>query len=243
MGADHVTPIGGQDPARALLVPLALLHGRVEQRTVDEVVTPRDRVEVAPDLVAGRVAGRGHVAHLLELRHVDVGLHVARQAGVPVPVPGATDPSGAVDEPGALDAGSPQVRTGEDPGDTRADNRDVDLVVDRIPLGVWGERIIAVRGEILVHAQVARSGAPLDHALAALLGVLAVDGLPVEGGLVGVSHRHLVRKSNYQADLRTTWCLDWALYRIQVRSLAVLLFNLPESHIERFVRFHRLLTG
>ena len=192
VGADRVTPVGGQDPARALLVPFAQLHGRVEQRAVDELVTLRDRVEVAPDLVAERVASGGHMPHLLELRHVDVGLHVAHHAGVPVPVPGAADPSCPVDEPDALDPGGPEIGAREHTGETGADDRDVDLVVDRIPLDVRSERIVAVRGEVLVHAQVARGGATLERALAALLRVLAVHGLPVEGDRVGIGHRHLV---------------------------------------------------
>ena len=39
-----------------------------------------DRVEVPPDLLAERVAGRGDVVHLLEHRHVDVRLDVAHHA-------------------------------------------------------------------------------------------------------------------------------------------------------------------
>src|SRR5258707_1067067 len=76
----------------------------VEEAVVDEVEVLGHVLEVLSDLLAERVAVRGDVPELLEHRHVLVRLHVAHHAGVPVPVPGATDPAGLVDDPDALEA-------------------------------------------------------------------------------------------------------------------------------------------
>ena len=84
----------------------------------------RDRVEVPADLVAGRVARRGDVVHLLEHRHVDVGLDVAQHAGVAVPVPGPADPAGLVDQPDPLHARLAQLRAEDHAARPGADDRD-----------------------------------------------------------------------------------------------------------------------
>ncbi len=56
-------------------------------------------------------------------------------ARVLVPVPGAADPAGLVEEADALEPGLAQVGAGHDAGDPRPDDDDVHLVDDRLSLG------------------------------------------------------------------------------------------------------------
>src|SRR5262245_30139196 len=109
-----VAPVGVEDPAPFALVPFALHDAGVEQRVVLQAELLADRVEIEADLLAERVASGGDVAHLLEHRHVDVRLDVAHDARVPVPVPGAADPAGLVDQADVVDAGVAQLRAGDD---------------------------------------------------------------------------------------------------------------------------------
>ena len=98
------------------------------------------KISVALGVFLGR-----DVAQLLEQRHVHVRLDVARDARVPVPVPGAADVGGLVDQPDALHAELAQPRSGEQSAETGADDRDVDLVGQRcareirIAPGIVGE--------------------------------------------------------------------------------------------------------
>ena len=164
------------------LVPLAGVDAGVEQRVVDESVLRGDRVEVPADLVAERVAGRGHVVHLFEHRHVDVRLDVAHHAGVPVPVPGASDPAGLVDQHDPPEPGVAQLRAHDHAGHPGADDGDVDVLDDRFALDEGRERIARVLGEPCVALQVVDDPATLGHALGALRWYLVADRLGIEGG-------------------------------------------------------------
>ena len=102
-GLDLVAPVGSDYPQRLLIVPLGRLHGRVEHGIVDQPVLVGNPFEVLADLVPKGVPASGDVGALLEQWHVDVGLHVAHHPGVAVPVPGAADPTGFVDQADPLD--------------------------------------------------------------------------------------------------------------------------------------------
>ena len=73
------------------------------------------------------------------------------------------------------------MRAGEDAGDAAADDHHVDVVDDRLALGVRGEGVVAVAGEVLVAGQIADVGAAGDQPLVALGQVLGVHGFGVEG--------------------------------------------------------------
>jgi hypothetical protein len=88
----------------------------------------------SPNVPTGRDA-----VELLQHREVDVRLDVAHHPGVAVPVPGAADAAGLVDDADPLDAGLAQLGAGEDPGDPAAHDHHVDLVGHGLALGDRGE--------------------------------------------------------------------------------------------------------
>ena len=187
--ADLVAAVGADPPPGRVLVPLGPGHPGVEQGVGHEVEPVGDRLEVAPDLLAEGVAPGGDVVELLEHRDVDVRLDVAHHARVAVPVPGAPDAAGLVDDADPLDAGLAEVGAGQDPGDPPAHDHDIDLVGDRVALDDRGERVVAVAGEVLVGPQVADVGAAGDQPLVALGEVLGADGLGVVGRAPARSRR------------------------------------------------------
>ena len=132
--ADLVAAVGADPPPGRVLVPFGAGHPGVEQGIGYEVEPVGDRLEVAPDLLAECVAPGGDVVELLEHRHVDVRLDVAHHARVAVPVPGAPDAAGLVDDADPLDAGLAELGAGEDPGDPAAHDHDIDVVGDRVAL-------------------------------------------------------------------------------------------------------------
>ena len=153
-GADLVAAVGADHPARGALVPRARLDAGVEQRVVDEAVLRGDAVEVTADLVTGRVPRRRDVVHLLQHRHVDVGLDVTHHAGVAVPVPGAPDAPGLVDQHDLPQTGVAQLGPDDHAGHPGADDGDVDVLGDRLALG---ERGVGIAG-VLARTAPRRSG-------------------------------------------------------------------------------------
>ena len=76
----------------------------------------------------------GDVPELLEHRHVDVRLDVAHHPWIAVPVPGAPDATGQVDDPDPLHAGLAEAGAGKHPGDPPADDDGIDVVGHRFPV-------------------------------------------------------------------------------------------------------------
>ena len=180
--ADLVAAVGADHPTRAALVPFARVDAGVEQRVVDQSVLRRDRVEVAPDLVAERVPRLRDVVHLLEHGHVDVRLDVAHHAGVAVPVPGAADATGLVDQHDLAQAGIAQLRPHDDARHPGAHDRHVDVLDHGFALGERGVGIAGVLREPLLVAEVVEDAAVLGHALGALFLVLLPYCLGIELG-------------------------------------------------------------
>ena len=179
-GAHLVAAIGADHPAGAALVPLARLDAGVEERIVHQAVLRRDRVEVPADLVPERVPRRRDVVHLLEHRHVDVGLDVAHHARVAVPVPGAPDAAGLVDQHDASEAGVAQLGPDDHTRHPGTDDGDVDLGGDGIALDERCVRIAGVGREPLVGLQVVEDPARLGHALGTLALVLVANRRGIE---------------------------------------------------------------
>ena len=127
-----VAAVGADPPAGGAVVPLRSGHPGVEEGVGHEVEPVGDRLQVQPDLLAGGVALGRDVVELLQHREVDVRLDVAHHARVAVPVPGAADAAGLVDDADPLDARLAQLGAGEDAGDPAADDHDVDVVGDRV---------------------------------------------------------------------------------------------------------------
>ncbi len=126
--ADLVAAVGPDRPPGRVLVPFGPGHPGVEQGVGVEVEPIGHRLEVAPDLIAEGIAPGRDVVELLEHRHVDVGLDVAHHARIAVPVPGASDATGLVDDADPFDAGLAEVGAGQNPGDPPAHDDHIDLV-------------------------------------------------------------------------------------------------------------------
>ena len=128
-----------------------------------------------------RVARRRDVVHLLEHRHVDVRLDVAHHARVAVPVPGAADAAGLVDQADAVDARACAAAR------RRRRRRCRAPMIATSTSSVTGsrsayrrERILAVLGDAVVVRQVADRRPRRHHALVALGLVLRPDRLRIE---------------------------------------------------------------
>ena len=106
---------------------------RVEQRLVG-----RSRIccaisaAVLVDLLAVGELLRRHVAGLFEQRQIAIGIVVALDAGIAVPVPDAAEIAGMIDVAEVGDAGLGQVIGGQDAAEAAAENGDVDLLDNRI---------------------------------------------------------------------------------------------------------------
>ena len=175
--ADLVASVGADPPPGFLLVPFGAGDPGVEQGVGHEVEPVGDRLEVAPDLIAERVALARDVVELLQHRHVDVRLDIAHHPGVLVPVPGAPDASGLVDDADPPEAGLAELGAGQHPGDAPTHDHHVDFVDDRVAVDHRCERVTPVAGEALVGPQIADGGAVGDQPLVPLGQVLGADGL------------------------------------------------------------------
>lgn len=60
---------------------------------------------VLPDLLSGDVLAARHPSDFFQQGKVDVGLHVASEPGVAVPIPRTSEIPGSVDESDLIDAG------------------------------------------------------------------------------------------------------------------------------------------
>ena len=151
-----VAPVGADDPPVAVGVPLEVLHLGVEQGLVVEVVLLPDALAVLEDLGGVRVLLGRHVAGLFEQRHVDERGRVALGAGVAVPVPGAAEVAALLDDADVVDARLLQPGAGDEPGEAAADERDRDVVGDRLALGDGRVGVLEVVGELVLQLQVLR---------------------------------------------------------------------------------------
>ena len=178
--ADHelrphrVAAVGGDVPARGLLVPDGRRDGCLEHGEVVEVVLRCDRLAVGEDLGALGVVAGGHIVHLVEERQIVVRHHVARDARIPVPVPGAADVGASFDDADALDALLAEAGRREQRREPTADEEHVDHLAvgvdDRLSLdplvgvriaGEFGHRAV----EVAVHVGARRAVAEAEVAL------------------------------------------------------------------------------
>ena len=137
-------------------------------------------VAVLEDFRRERIFVLGDVAQLFEQRQVAVGFHVAHGAGIAVPVPGAAEVAGALDDPDALDPSVAQPRAHEQAAEAAADDRHFDLV----EYGFAGEAridvgILDVVGELGLDLDVL-GVAVLAQALVALGQIFVVQRVGVE---------------------------------------------------------------
>ena len=171
-GAHGVAAIREDGPASTSLVPLGLLDGRVEEAVFVETELHGHGLAVLEDLEARRELHRREVLHLFEKGQVAVGLDVAGDARVAVPVPGAADVPALLAEAHVAEPRRPELVPQEESGEARPDHDDFALVVERVP-GNRGLRIhvFEVAAELALHRHVVGCAAPglLERAVLRLL--------------------------------------------------------------------------
>ena len=124
----------------------------LQARFAVQIVVLGDAPAVREDLRALGVLLRGDVAEFLQQRDVHIGLDVAGDPRVAVPVPGATHVGRPVDQPHTLDTQLAQPRTRQQAAEAGADDRHVNLVGERVARefsvhpGVLGEPGELARG-------------------------------------------------------------------------------------------------
>ncbi len=156
-GREVVAPAGGHVPAPCLLVPHGPGDVGLEERVGVEVERASQQLGVLEDLRgAGVVLGR-HEAGLLEQGQVHVGLHVAHAARIAVPVPGAPEVAGLLDDPEVGDPVLAEVDGGEHPGEAATHDHHCGLFDHGVP----GEAGLNER----VSVQVLTRLTPLRHAV------------------------------------------------------------------------------
>ncbi len=165
-------------------VPLEVGDLGVEQRVVVEAVLLPDALAVLEDLRRVRILLGGHVARLLEQRHVHEARRVALGAWVAVPVPGATEVAALVDDADIVDARLLEPGAGDQPREAAADERHGDVV------GLGGSfddgrvGVVEVVGQLVRELQVLRVSVG-PQSLGPLLGVLLLQGVDVDRGHQG----------------------------------------------------------
>jgi len=125
----------------------------------------------------------GHVLELFEQRKVDVGLDVAGQARVAVPVPGAAEVAALLEDAEVLHPALAQARPGQEAAEAAADQRQVDLVGEglaRVPGLDAGIPLEVSEGPRHLHVLVVSIG---PKALVPLFAVLLAKHVRVESEL------------------------------------------------------------
>src|SRR5271166_657496 len=131
-GADLVAAVGGDQPAGITCLPANLLYLCLQTGVTVQVVMLGDPAAVGQDFSAFRILLGRHIPELLEQRHIDVGLDVAGDSGVTIPIPGPANVGGLVDQPDVVDTELPAPGPDEQPAEAGTDDGDVDLVADRV---------------------------------------------------------------------------------------------------------------
>ncbi len=142
---------------RCLLVPVRPGDVGLEERVGVEVELGGQELGVPEDLRGAGIALGGHEAGLLEERQVDEGLDVAHAARIAVPVPGAPEVAGLLDDPDVGDPVLGEVDRREHSGEAAAHDHHGGVLDHR----VTGEAGFDERVPVQLLAQLA----PLGHAL------------------------------------------------------------------------------
>ena len=192
VGADHklrphvVASVGRDMPQPFLCVPHRGGDSGLEHGQLVQIVLLGDSLTVGEDFIAFGKTALWHVAHLVEQRQVVVRGHVAGDARVAVPVPGAAHIGTALDNPNALDAVLAQPGRGQQGREAAADEQTLDRIVDRLA----GLECAAVGIVLVLGQRPAQLGRVLGRALGpvvepqvALFGEFLLDGVVILLGL------------------------------------------------------------
>jgi hypothetical protein len=178
LGGEAVAAVGADLPHPVRGVPAQLGDAGLEQHVAVQVVVLGDAPAVGEDLRRLGVLLGGDVARLFEERKINVGFRIAGGARIAVPVPGAAEVAGLLDEPQVGDPGITQPRADQQPGEAAADHGDLDVVVDRVAddgLGIGVVQVLDELGNVDVLVVALRT-----QALVALLAVLPAQRVGIE---------------------------------------------------------------
>ena len=112
--------------------PTDLMHVGLQARIAIQIVVLGDALAMRKDLGSLGVFVRGDVAELFQQRDVHIGLDVAGDPRIAIPVPGAAHVGRPVDQPHTVDTELAQPRSRQQPAEAGADDRHVDLVGQRL---------------------------------------------------------------------------------------------------------------
>ena len=179
-----IATVGGDPPDLRRLLPFDGGNLGVEQRFVIQVVMLRDPIAMGENFrAAGIFLGR-HIARLFEQRQVDHRGRVATHPGIAVPIPGAADPTGLVDQANVIDPGLLEPGAYHQAGHPGADESEGDMIGNRIARYKGcvriGRHVLELAGEALI-----LSVAIGAQALGALGSVFLLDRILVENGCHG----------------------------------------------------------
>src|SRR5262249_23081425 len=131
-GTDVVAAIGADPPALERLVPTQVAYLGGEDRSVIQPEVLADPPAVLVDLGAVGELLRRNEIELFEHRDVTVRIVVALDSGEAVPVPNATEVAAHLDDAHIVDIGFLEVSARQESGDTAAEDRDIDVLRDRV---------------------------------------------------------------------------------------------------------------
>ena len=174
-GADAVKAMRADMPALVVFVPPHLGHAGLEDGPVVQAEVFRNPLAVVEDLGRVGVLLLRHESRLLQERQVAVGLDVALRARVAVPVPRAAEVSAGFDDAEVGDAPLLQPRPRHQAAESGADDGDIDVQINRLPVeirigvgivvGVMGE--FGRRLDVLALAVLANALVPFGPVLLA----------------------------------------------------------------------------
>ena len=188
LSAHGVAAVGADRPAGGGVIPLEPGDLGAEAGVVVEPEVLAEAPAVLLDLWSVGVLLLRDVAGLLEQRKVDVGLHVALGARVPVPVPRATEVAALLDD---ADVGDPRLHEpsgGDQPGEPATDQGHGDLVRERLACHDLHVGVLDVVPVPTRHLDVL-VGAIVPQPLVALGPVALAQRLTVQVGALRRGHR------------------------------------------------------
>src|SRR3990172_1972063 len=138
-GPDVIAAVRADPPALDRSVPAQRANHRAEKRRLVEAEMLSDALAMFVDLRTVGKFLRRNVVQLFEQRDITIGIIVALDPGVAVPVPGAAEVPAQFDDPEIGDAGFLDAGRADETSKASAEDGDVEILRDRIP--DYGRRV------------------------------------------------------------------------------------------------------
>ena len=141
--AHCVAAVGADRPPAGCLIPVGPFDGGVKQAMVVESELCCHALAIFQDFESRGEFHRWKRAHLLQQRQIAVGFHIAGDAGIAVPVPGAADVAAFLAKPHVLETGLTQLVPQQQAGEACADHQNLARIGQGFPFN--GGRRIDIR--------------------------------------------------------------------------------------------------